>query len=123
KAHLRIQGALLLKIDAFITKGISILNLWLIRTNGNGASRRAAAAAAAAPRRARTLYDVLALLSRPRYSQRQDNERPRGKRSSGGIERLYGTTRRWCHGGRMQLVKALVKVYTVITRAPRHFQD
>lgn len=25
-----------------------------------------------------TLYDVLALLSRPRYSQRQDNERPRG---------------------------------------------
>lgn len=36
--------------------------------------------------RARTLYDVLALLSRPRYSQWQDNERPRG--SSRWEERL-----------------------------------
>lgn len=38
--------------------------------------------------RARTLYDVLALLSRPRYSQRQDNERPRG--SARREERLLG---------------------------------
>lgn len=37
---------------------------------------------------ARTLYDVLVLLSRPRYSQWQDNERPRG--SSHWEERLLG---------------------------------
>ncbi|EGI60802.1 hypothetical protein G5I_10902 [Acromyrmex echinatior] len=110
--------------------------------------------------RVRTLYDVLALLSRPRYSQWQDNERPRG--SSRWKERLLGDVAVYpvgvpgvtryrslaskvrnfplptplfpshpredkkdfiercggVTGSRMQLVKALVKVYTVITRTP-----
>jgi len=38
--------------------------------------------------RARMLYDVLALLSRPRYNQWQDNKQPRG--SSRREEQLLG---------------------------------